>query len=272
MPEAPDDRAASVAATLRRQARAGRRRARIAHVTADRSRREPRQPHQQPRRRQRRASRDQETRRAARRRPGARRAARRSVTGGSRRRAPRPTRRAAAGRVDVAAAHPGHQRRRHRVARPAGARSRRSSRSATSTCVAPETNQSAVGHQKTFMRPLRVRERTLADGSHRLVGRRLADRRREPGLPGLLRHRLRPRRLGHQLRRQPGRRHDLLAARSARRWRRSSTSARRSRSRRSTTSIPTSRSPRAVAHLRRDQHPRERPEPEASCSTSTCRR
>jgi 5'-nucleotidase len=31
--------------------------------------------------------------------------------------------------------------------------------------VAPETNQSAVGHQKTFMRPLRVRERALADGS-----------------------------------------------------------------------------------------------------------
>lgn len=31
--------------------------------------------------------------------------------------------------------------------------------------VAPETNQSAVGHQKTFMRPLRVRQRTLADGS-----------------------------------------------------------------------------------------------------------
>ncbi|CAN5660821.1 hypothetical protein BH18CHL1_BH18CHL1_04550 [soil metagenome] len=31
--------------------------------------------------------------------------------------------------------------------------------------VAPETNQSAVGHQKTFMRPLRVRERTLADES-----------------------------------------------------------------------------------------------------------
>jgi 5'-nucleotidase len=31
--------------------------------------------------------------------------------------------------------------------------------------VAPDTNQSAVGHQKTFMRPLRVRERTLADGS-----------------------------------------------------------------------------------------------------------
>ena len=31
--------------------------------------------------------------------------------------------------------------------------------------VAPDTNQSAVGHQKTLMRPLRVRERTLADGS-----------------------------------------------------------------------------------------------------------
>ena len=28
--------------------------------------------------------------------------------------------------------------------------------------LAPETNQSAVGHTKTFMRPLRVRERTLA--------------------------------------------------------------------------------------------------------------
>jgi 5'/3'-nucleotidase len=31
--------------------------------------------------------------------------------------------------------------------------------------IAPETNQSAVGHTKTFMRPLRVRERRLADGS-----------------------------------------------------------------------------------------------------------
>jgi 5'-nucleotidase len=31
--------------------------------------------------------------------------------------------------------------------------------------LAPETNQSAVGHTKTFMRPLRVRERTLADGT-----------------------------------------------------------------------------------------------------------
>src|SRR6187431_371132 len=32
------------------------------------------------------------------------------------------------------------------------------------TVVAPDTNQSAVGHQKTLMRPLRVRERTLGDG------------------------------------------------------------------------------------------------------------
>jgi 5'-nucleotidase len=31
--------------------------------------------------------------------------------------------------------------------------------------LAPETNQSAVGHTKTFMRPLRVRERTLVDGT-----------------------------------------------------------------------------------------------------------
>jgi len=33
------------------------------------------------------------------------------------------------------------------------------------TVCAPETNQSAVGHQKTLMRPLRVRERILGDGS-----------------------------------------------------------------------------------------------------------
>ncbi len=31
--------------------------------------------------------------------------------------------------------------------------------------VAPDTNQSAVGHTKTLMRPLRVRERRLGDGS-----------------------------------------------------------------------------------------------------------
>jgi 5'-nucleotidase len=33
------------------------------------------------------------------------------------------------------------------------------------TVIAPDTNQSAVGHQKTLMRPLRVRERVLGDGS-----------------------------------------------------------------------------------------------------------
>ncbi len=33
------------------------------------------------------------------------------------------------------------------------------------TVVAPDLNQSAVGHLKTLSRPLRVRERTLADGS-----------------------------------------------------------------------------------------------------------
>ena len=31
--------------------------------------------------------------------------------------------------------------------------------------IAPETNQSAVGHSRTLWRPLRVRERTLTDGS-----------------------------------------------------------------------------------------------------------
>jgi 5'-nucleotidase len=33
------------------------------------------------------------------------------------------------------------------------------------TVMAPETNQSTVGHMKTLMRPLRIRERRLADGS-----------------------------------------------------------------------------------------------------------
>jgi 5'-nucleotidase len=33
------------------------------------------------------------------------------------------------------------------------------------TVIAPDTNQSAVGHTKTLMRPLRVRDRMLADGS-----------------------------------------------------------------------------------------------------------
>ena len=91
--------------------------------------------------------------------------------------------------------------------------SRRSTRWATSRSSRPDTNQSAVGHQKTLMRPLRVRERTLGDGSLALLGRRLADRRRQPRVPRLLRLRLRPRRVGHQLRRQPRRRHHLLGHR-----------------------------------------------------------
>ena len=33
------------------------------------------------------------------------------------------------------------------------------------TVIAPESNQSTVGHMKTMMRPLRIRERRLGDGS-----------------------------------------------------------------------------------------------------------
>ena len=39
------------------------------------------------------------------------------------------------------------------------------------TVVAPDTNQSAVGHAKTLMRPLRVRERVLADGGSGITER-----------------------------------------------------------------------------------------------------
>ena len=58
------------------------------------------------------------------------------------------------------------------------------------TVVAPDTNQSAVGHQKTLMRPLRVRERTLGrrlDGATRSTA--VADRCRQPRVPRLLRAR-----------------------------------------------------------------------------------
>ena len=108
--------------------------------------------------------------------------------------------------------------------------------------VAPETNQSAVGHQKTFMRPLRVRERTLADGA------------RGWSVDGSPTDAVSLAFLGYF---DVG--FDLVASGinyganlgddvtysgtvSAPRWRRSSTSAPRSRCRRSTTSIPTSSS------------------------------
>ena len=60
------------------------------------------------------------------------------------------------------------------------------------------------------MRPLRVRERTLADGSIGVLGRRQPDRRGQHRLPRLLRPRLRPRGGRDQLRREPRRRHHLL--------------------------------------------------------------
>jgi 5'-nucleotidase len=81
------------------------------------------------------------------------------------------------------------------------------------TVVAPDTNQSAVGHQKTLMRPLRVRERTLEDGSLAYSVDGSPTDAVSLGLPRLLRTRIRPRRVGHQLRREPGRRHHLFGHR-----------------------------------------------------------
>ena len=139
------------------------------------------------------------------------------------------------------------------------------------TVVAPDTNQCAVGHQKTLMRPLRVRERTLADGS---IGWSVDGSPTDAvslAFLGYFEARLRPRRVGHQLRREPGRRHHLLGHGSRRRWRRSSTAARRSRSRRSTTSIPTSRWPRSPRRWS-PATSSSTASRAASCSTSTCRR
>ena len=79
---------------------------------------------------------------------------------------------------------------------------------------------------------------------HRLLGRRLTYRRGQPGVPRVLRHQFRPRRIGHQLRREPGRRHHLLGHRQRGHGGGHLGRARRSRSRRSTTSIRISRSPR----------------------------
>ena len=106
--------------------------------------------------------------------------------------------------------------------------------------VAPDTNQSAVGHQKTLMRPLRVRERTLADGSLAysvdgsptdavsLAFLGYFDQGFDLVASGINYGA----NLGDDI---------TYSARSARRWSRSSTAARRSRSRRSTTSIQISR-------------------------------
>src|SRR4051812_3116616 len=116
------------------------------------------------------------------------------------------------------------------------------------TVVAPDTNQSAVGHQKTLMRPLRVRERTLEDGS---LAYSVDGSPTDAVSLAFLGY------FGHGF--------DLVAAginyganlgdditipgRSARPWRRSSTTARPSRSRRSTTSTPTSSWPAARRRL-----------------------
>ena len=104
---------------------------------------------------------------------------------------------------------PGHQRRRGRVARAAraqaGARGdgrgdRRRARHQ------PERGRPPEDADAPAARPRADAGRRL----DRLLGRRLADRRGQPRLPRLFRPRLRPRRVGHQLRRQPRRRHHLL--------------------------------------------------------------
>ena len=79
------------------------------------------------------------------------------------------------------------------------------------TVVAPDTNQSAVGHQKTLMRPLRVRERTLADGSMGYSIDGSPTDCRQPRVPRLLRGSgFDLVASGHQLRREPRRRHHVL--------------------------------------------------------------
>ncbi len=72
------------------------------------------------------------------------------------------------------------------------------------TVVAPDTNQSAVGHQKTLMRPLRVRERTLADGSAGWSVDGSPTDAVSLAFLGFFDEGLGPGRRGHQLRRQPG--------------------------------------------------------------------
>ncbi len=70
----------------------------------------------------------------------------------------------------------------------------------------PERGRPPEDADAAAARPRADPRRRLA----RLLGRRLADRRRQPRVPRLLRARLRPRRVGHQLRREPRRRHHVL--------------------------------------------------------------
>ena len=99
------------------------------------------------------------------------------------------------------------------------------------------------------MRPLRVRERTLADGSIGYSVDGSPDGRREPRVPRLLRPRLRPRRVGHQLRREPRRRHHVLGDRQRSDGGGDQRLPGRSRSARSITSIPTSPWPAIAATI-----------------------
>ncbi len=125
--------------------------------------------------------------------------------------------------------------------------------------LAPDTNQSAVGHTKTFMRPLRVRERTLADGTRGYSVDGSPTDAVSLALLGYFDDRLRPGRGRASTTAPTWATTSPTRARSAARWRRCSRPCLPSPSRRSTTSIPTSRSPALIARRRRSQHPRERP-------------
>ena len=81
------------------------------------------------------------------------------------------------------------------------------------TVVAPDTNQSAVGHQKTLMRPLRVRERILGDGSLAYSVDGSPTDAVSLAFLGYFGHGFDLVAVGHQLRREPRRRHHLLGHR-----------------------------------------------------------
>ena len=145
----------------------------------------------------------------------------------------------AARRLDDPAADPRHERRRHRVARPArpqaGARPdrrhvRRGARHE------PERGRPREDAHAAAARPRADPRRRL----DRLVGRRLAHRRRQPGLPGLLRPRLRPRRRRASTTARTWATTSPTRAPSARRWRRVINGCPAFAIARSTTSTPTS--------------------------------